>query len=294
MTEQQSGRGGSKWRPSGPPLASRLTERDRLVALDCYQHRVLTTEQIRRLHFTGARTTRARLGKLHQERVLDRFRPPLPQGEGSAPYHWVLDRTGAEIVAAHLGIEPKELRWRRDAAIALAGSSQLRHQVAVNELVSRLADELRQQGGRLTQWWNERRCQHALGGTIAPDAYTLISHPGRGQAALLLELDRATEDQQRLRQKLRRYHKALPRSTLAASQPTVVFAVPTTARAKLVRSVLDGSGLKAAAVVWTPDQTALPAINQALDNPTFAALPEHCQRSSAGPTSSDPTHIDHC
>lgn len=273
MTAQQPGRGSSKWRPSGPPLASRLTERDRMVALDCHEHRVLTTEQIRRLHFTGARTTRARLAKLHQDRVLDRFRPPLPQGEGSAPYHWVLDRAGAEIVAAHLGIESKELRWRRDAAIALASSSQLRHQVAVNELATRLADELRQHGGRLAQWWNERRCQHALGGTIAPDAHILINHPDRGQVALLLELDRATEDQQRLRQKLRRYQKALPRSPLATSQPTLVLAVPTPARAKLVTSLLDSSSLQAAAVVWTPDRPALPAINHALDKATHRQQP---------------------
>ena len=37
-------------------LASRLTDRDRRVALDCYEHRVLATEQLRRLHFRGSRT----------------------------------------------------------------------------------------------------------------------------------------------------------------------------------------------------------------------------------------------
>jgi len=185
----------------------------------------------------------------------------------------VLDRAGAEIVAAHLGIEAKELPWRRDAAISLASSSQLRHQVAVNELVSRLAEELRQQDGRLARWWNERRCQQALGGTVAPDAYTLTSHPDGGQVALLIELDRGTEDQQRLRQKLRRYQKALPRSPLATSQPTLVFAVPTSARAKLVTSLLDSSGLQAAAVVWTPDRPALPAINHALDQATHRQQP---------------------
>jgi hypothetical protein len=35
--------------------ASRLTERDRQVALDCYDHYVLTTGQLQRLHFPSVR-----------------------------------------------------------------------------------------------------------------------------------------------------------------------------------------------------------------------------------------------
>lgn len=56
-------------------LASHLTERDRQIALDCFEHRVLTTGQIKRLHFTDTRTTVARLDVLYRLRVLDRFRP---------------------------------------------------------------------------------------------------------------------------------------------------------------------------------------------------------------------------
>lgn len=36
-------------------LGSRLTGRDRQIALDCYDHRVLTTEQLMRLYFGGLR-----------------------------------------------------------------------------------------------------------------------------------------------------------------------------------------------------------------------------------------------
>lgn len=36
-------------------LGSRLTDRDRQIAVDCYDHRVLTTEQLMRLHFSGLR-----------------------------------------------------------------------------------------------------------------------------------------------------------------------------------------------------------------------------------------------
>jgi hypothetical protein len=34
-------------------LASYLTDRDRQIALDCYEHHVLATEQLTRLHFSG-------------------------------------------------------------------------------------------------------------------------------------------------------------------------------------------------------------------------------------------------
>jgi hypothetical protein len=41
--------------------------------LDCYEHRVFTTEQLRRLHFVAARTARERLQELRQLRLLTSF-----------------------------------------------------------------------------------------------------------------------------------------------------------------------------------------------------------------------------
>ena len=83
-------------------LASRLTDRDRRIALDCYEHRVLATEQLRRLHFRAERTARERLQELRELRVLASFRPAAHAGKGSAQNHWVLDEAGAIIVAAEL------------------------------------------------------------------------------------------------------------------------------------------------------------------------------------------------
>ena len=62
-------------------LGSRLTECDRQIALDCYEHHVLTTEQLQLLHFSGIRTTRARLHALYTLRILDRFRQRRAMGE---------------------------------------------------------------------------------------------------------------------------------------------------------------------------------------------------------------------
>jgi len=245
-------------------LGSRLTERDRQVALDCYEHRVLTTEQLRRLHFRSARRTRRRLELLYQLRVLDRFRPPKQRGEGSSPYHWILDEAGAHIAAEALGLERSELRWRRQAAIALARSSILTHQLEVNEFFTRLAADARDAGGWLAAWWGERRCRAALDGAAAPDGYGLLELPGRPPMPLLLELDRGTEEHERLRQKLRRYAKALPRSPLAAQAPLVLIAVPTPVRRDRLAHTLAASPVPHAVVAWTPPQPMLTTLLAAL------------------------------
>jgi len=247
-------------------LASRLTERDRLVALACYEHRVLTTEQIRRLHYRSLRRTRDRLSRLYQLRVLDRFRPPRMRGEGSSPYHWILDEAGAHIVAETLGSERSELRWRHQAAIAIASSSKLQHQLAVNELFTQLNEEARAAGGELVEWWGERRCLAALGGQAAPDGYGLLKLSGQPPVSFLLELDRATEEHERLRQKARRYARALPRSRLANEQPLVVLAVPTAARRDNLAQALATSGIPLRVIAWTPPAPVLPALAPALAN----------------------------
>src|SRR5436305_2001392 len=130
-------------------LASRLTERDQQVALACYEHRVLTTEQLCRLYFSAPRRARRRLTLLYQLRVLDRFRPTLQPGQGSAQHHWILDEAGAHIVAARLGIERAELRWRHQRALGMFGSQKLDPQLEVNEFFPPLSAEARQAGRRL-------------------------------------------------------------------------------------------------------------------------------------------------
>jgi len=254
-------------------LASRLTERDRLVALACYEHRVLTTEQLRRLHFGSSRRARWRLERLFELRVLDRFRPPRERGQGSAPYHWLLDEAGAHVVAEALGVERSELRWRHQAAVAIAGSSKLSHQLEVNEFFTRLAEEASQAGGRLAAWWGERRCLAALGGQAAPDGYGRLELPGQRPVSFLLELDRATEDHERLRQKARRYARALPRSPLAQETPLIVLAVPMPARRDQLAQTLATSSAPIRAVVWTLKRSPLEALTEALATRQAASRP---------------------
>jgi hypothetical protein len=235
--------------------AARLVTRDRRIALDCFEHRVLTSEQLRRLHFTNERTARRRLTQLHQQRVLNRFRPAWQRGQGSTPYHWVLDEAGAYLVADELGIDRTDLHWRHADALAIAGSATLAHQVAINELITRLAAEARQAGGRLTEWYGERSTHRLLGGTVIPDSYVVLEH--RGQPLhLLIELDRGTEDHKRLRDKAAGYARALPRSPLANLQPTVLLVLPTRARATSLRDAGIADGDPLVPVVWSATQSA--------------------------------------
>jgi hypothetical protein len=157
-------------------LGSRPTDRDRQIVLDCYGHNVLTTSQLQRLHFAGLRAAERRLHMLYQLRVLDRFRPPIRPGSGTAPYHWILDEAGAHVVVAHYGIERRELKWRHAKALALAESPKLRHHIEVNEFFAALAYEAAtQRRGRLTEWYGQRSIHGLFGGLIWPDGYGVLT-----------------------------------------------------------------------------------------------------------------------
>src|SRR6266568_3574274 len=78
------------------------------------------------------RLPRHRLLALHRLRVVDRFRPLVPLGEGSAPYHYVLGEAGAIVLAAEMGVEVHLLGYRRDRALAIAHSPSLPRLLAAN------------------------------------------------------------------------------------------------------------------------------------------------------------------
>jgi len=132
---------------------------------------------------------------------------------------------------------------------------------------------LRGAGGRLAAWWGERRCLAALGGQAAPDGYGRLELPGQRPVSFLLELDRATEDHERLRQKARRYARALPRSPLAQESPLIVLAVPSPARRDNLARTFAVIGSPIHTVVWTPRRSPLEALIEALAAPRRQSRP---------------------
>jgi hypothetical protein len=237
-------------------LASHLTERDRWIARDCFEFRVMTTSQIRRLYFTGTRTAAARLDVLYRLRVLDRFRPSLPMGQGTAPYHWILDEAGALIVADHLDIERAKLGWQHSIAACIAHSQNLPHHVEVNEFLTRLAVEANAAGGALSEWYGERTCHHIFSGYLVADGYGVLDLPGRAPLHCLVELDRGTETTGRLREKAKAYASILPTSSLGKLDPFVLLLVPSARRAETARAALSYSAAPIAVAVWNKDSTS--------------------------------------
>jgi hypothetical protein len=239
-------------------LGGRLTDRDRLLALDCYEHQVLTTEQLQRLWFPSVRAARYRLQALYSLRVLDHVRPVLKRGEGSAPYHWILDEAGAYVVAAEQGIERREVRWRHSHALTVAASPSLTHRIETNEFFTRLAQDARAAHGTLSEWYGERTTHTMLDGIAKPDGYGVLTLPDSAPIHVLLELDRGTETIDRLRDKGARYARAIPRGALRHSNPLVLLAVPTAARAQNATAAVTPTGASIAVVVWTAKSTTSP------------------------------------
>lgn len=195
---------------------------------------------------------------LYRLRVLDRFRPSLPRGRGTAPYHWTLDEGGALIVAAHKNVERAKLGWQHAVAVSVATSPKLTHHLEVNEFVVRLAVEAQAAGGALTYWYGERWLHRALGGTLIPDSYAALGFPGRTALHMLVELDRGTETLETLRLKAKRYEQTVDYQFWREVDPIVLFVVPSERRARTVTDTLSGMSPSLAVIVWSSASTYPP------------------------------------
>lgn len=241
-------------------LAAHLTERDRRIAVECYEHNVLTTDQLTRLYFPTSRITTSRLQLLYSLRVLDRFRPIRRRGDGTAPYHWILDEAGALIVADHKGIQRSELHYSHADALSLATSRNLAHHVEGNEFFTRLAVEASHAGGGLSEWYGVRTLAHLFASATIPDGYGVLTMPRRPPTHLLLELDRGTEASRVLRAKADSYARTLPVSSLHDHQPLVLLAVPSERRAQTARAAVENAGAPIAVAVWSA-ASSTPTLN---------------------------------
>jgi Replication-relaxation len=210
-------------------VARRLTARDRAICQSLHEHRVLTVGQICDLHFDGIERARKRLTQLHQLRVLERFRPYRQYG--SSPFHYVLDRIGAEVIAAELGTTASGLGWNRSSSRQLATSSQLRHLTETNGFFTAIARALRDQpNATLVEWCGQRRCAVAWGDVVRPDGYLRLELAGR-LVEVWLEWDRATEQHARLGDKVDRYEEL---AAVLERAIALLFVAPSDHRERLI------------------------------------------------------------
>jgi hypothetical protein len=213
-------------------VLGQITERDMQLLLQLYEHKVLTTHHIHDLHFSSEHRARKRLRQLYDRSVIDRFRPP--QHPGSQPHHYYLDDLGARLVAGYLGVDLKELRFRKDRIFRLARGQFLEHLRDANGFFGSLVRACRHSdsGTRLAVWYGERRAKTLW---IRPDGMGILVNPG-GAVGFWLEVDRGTEPHERLRDKFDRYaHPRLPSQSLPHA---VLFCFKTEGREARARTVL--------------------------------------------------------
>jgi hypothetical protein len=236
-----SGVGARPLRVSADRLIARarhLPERDRVVALYLYRHRVLTTDQLQLLFFSSRRRAQDRLLFLYRSRVLDRFYPARPFGCGKPEAHWLLDEAGALLVAAMHDLERKQLGWqRRDD---WGAHPQLAHQLEMNRFVTDLiAATLSDPGLGVSEWWPPAEAADHLSqrrrGRVLPDAGFYLETRA-GPIERYLEWDRATETQQRLAEKLLAYRLAEAEQFDEGKPPRcILFVVPGLRRLETLR-----------------------------------------------------------
>jgi hypothetical protein len=97
-----------------------------------------------------------------------------------------------------------------------------------------------------------------LDGIAKPDGYGVLTLPDRAPIHVLLELDRGTETIDRLRDKGERYARAIPRGVLRHSNPLVLLAVPSAARAQSAAAVVTRTGAPIAVATWTAQSATSP------------------------------------
>lgn len=180
-----------------------LTERDLHILELLDEHRVLTTDQIARLHFTAVRTCQIRLRQLQHLGLLERFRYARTGGGGD-PWHWTLGLYGARFMAGTLARPIPTERAHRDQLLRLSTYINLRHLRETNEFGVRLAQHARADPQtQLRRWWSERTTAARFRG-IHPDAHGLWEVSGR-LVGWFLECDMGTESLPRLVAKLDAY-----------------------------------------------------------------------------------------
>ncbi|MDA8311748.1 MAG: replication-relaxation family protein [Actinomycetota bacterium] len=225
-------------------VASSLTDRDRHILRLLRWHRVLTTSQIHVMVFSDRNTAQHRMTRLHELRLVERFRP-LRAGRDSE-YHYVLDVLGAYVVAAMANRDPArepKMRWRTDWALSIATSQRLAHTVGANDLFVRLVAAARTRpDAELSTWWGERYCTDRLGEVVRPDGLG-VWREGEATVAFCLEYDRGSEQLSRLTKKAGDYARLEAAWGVAF---WLVVVVPGPRREAGARLALSGQGLAVA------------------------------------------------
>jgi hypothetical protein len=223
-------------------LATRLSARDQAIVRDLARVRVLTGNQLERLHFYDLGLTNRDRAR---RRVLNRLiawhvvttlaRRVGGVRAGSAGLVYSLDTAGQRVL--RLLDDRDELPVRRPWT---PGALFLAHTLAVAELYVRLREAERAGRLELSAFHAEPASwqRTASLGTLKPDAYALLAF-GDIEDAWWIEVDQATESPATLRRKLSLYLLAAQAGVVGPDEvlPRVLVTVPDTRRLEIVREI---------------------------------------------------------
>lgn len=271
------------------PVGFRLTQRDAWTIHSVYTHRALTSLQIARLHFPPVANRRDPIGPqcrhrlklLSQRGYLERAEQPVALAEGRRPLVYFLNSAGADLVAAQLGIERRELDWK--PSHNKVEWLFLDHLLKTNDI--RIAIELAAPGAgfEVEEWVDDMSLSSpgmkdeitivgAAGkrerATVIPDGYVSL-RGGRRRFRAFVEADRATVTlssekpyRRTWARKVRAYQAYFEssrfRERYQATKPFRVLTVTTTwARADHMKQITEEAG--GGALFWfTTYQEATP------------------------------------
>ncbi|MDR1188865.1 MAG: replication-relaxation family protein [Bifidobacteriaceae bacterium] len=243
-------------------LAASLSERDWVVLDSLAVWRLMTTDQLRRLHFTGlgtagssGRTVRAALRRLAVEVGAVRHLTRRIGGvrAGSSGYVWHLTGVGRRLLATLFA--PAGMRRARLAAVAVSEPSPrtLDHSLAVSEVAVRLGEA--GQAGRAGQLevlrleaepdcWREHFGSVGQRLRVKPDLFIITGVAGgEFQDLWFVEVDRATETLATIRRKAdayAAYHRSGVEQARSGVFPRVLWVTPDMARAEAIQQELAG------------------------------------------------------
>ncbi|MCL5291217.1 MAG: replication-relaxation family protein [Actinobacteria bacterium] len=191
-----------------------IQKRDKEIILAVHENRFLRRDQIEKLFFAGSSTSACnqRLMKLYQHKFLDRLFLPIGFGSNQAVY--ALDRLGAEVVAANLGISPSQVNWKRKHN--KVEYFFLEHTVGVSEVHVSLQIALRERANVDLLFWKREAFlpkdkvqdpEHPENRLpVYPDAFFGLQLED-GKSFFFIEVDMATEPLGRFRKKLVAYQQ---------------------------------------------------------------------------------------
>lgn len=230
-------------------LAGVLGERDQQIVNDLARVRVLSGDQLDRLHFASlspphrARSrVMTRLSRLRVVTTLDRRVGGVRAG--SAGLIYTLDVAGQRLLQL-LGDSQPNGSARRPWT---PGAPFMAHTLDVSELYVRLRQAERRDDLELVSYLAEPACWQRTStlGTIKPDGFALVAYSDV-EDAWWLEVDRGTESPNTVRRKLELYLLAAQTGQVGPSGvlPRVLVTVPDGRRLDQVAAIIDGLAVPA-------------------------------------------------